>query len=117
MKRSFFLVIAVLFLYSGTVFAKDAKKPIAQLTQPAQAQQDADKQELINNVNNMRSQEVRVVILQQLVNEEMGKLQNLQAAFCAKYKLDIEKFRKGLYRYDEKERKFIEQKVEEKNKK
>ncbi len=114
MKRSFFLLIVVLFLCPGIVFAKDAKKPTARLAQSAQAQQDADKQELIANVNNMRSQEVRVVILQQLLNEEMGKLQNLQVVFCGKYKLDIEKFRKGLYRYDEKERKFIEQKVEEK---
>lgn len=80
--------------------------------QQALAQSDKDKQKeiLVADINNMRNQELRVAILQQLINEEIAKLRNVQAVFCDQYKLDIEKFRKGLYRYDDKQEKFVEDK-------
>ena len=66
------------------------------------------KELLITNINNMRAQEIRVAVLQQLFNEEIAKLKNLKESFCKQYKLDIEKFRKGLYRYDDVQGKFVE---------
>jgi len=90
--------------------AKEEAKPAS-----AQAQADAAKQEketLIANITNMRNHELRVAILQQLLNEEIEKLRNVQAAFCNKYNLDIEKLRKGIYNYNEKENKFVEIKSE-----
>lgn len=115
MRKWIFATLAVAFVcVSATLlFAAAEKKDAA----PAGAQQlapaDRAKQEkdiLIANINGLRNQEVRVAILQQLLNEEVGKLRNLEAVFADQYKLDVEKFRKGLYRYDEKSGKFVEQK-------
>lgn len=85
--------------------AAEAAKPASAPEKPAAG----DKELLIANINNMRNQELRVAILQQLLNEELAKLRNVQAVFCDQYELDIEKFRQGLYRYDEAQGKFIEQ--------
>lgn len=79
--------------------------------QEALREQTAKQQEkdvLIANINTLRNQEVRVAILQQLLNEEVAKLRQVQAVFCDQYKLDPEKFRAGLYIYDEAEGKFVE---------
>ena len=73
---------------------------------------DKNKQEkdaLIANINGMNNQQLRVTVLQQMLNEELGKLRNIEAVFSDQYKLDVEKFRKGLYRFDEKLGKIIEQ--------
>ncbi len=86
---------------------KQAVKPLAQVDKAKQ-----EKEALITNITVLRNQELRVAILQQLLNEELAKLRDVQTAFCNKYKLDIEKLRKDLYRYDEKENKFIEVKSE-----
>lgn len=131
-KRSFIVLmvgLAMAFLVAGIVSAKEKselkkdepKKDVVAVTQAAlpetTAQQDTAKQEkdlLIANVNNMRDQELRVAVLQQLLNEEVLRLRNSQALFCDRYKLDVDKFRSGLYRYDEKQGKFIEASAEEK---
>jgi len=104
----------------GLCFAKDAKKakqqpkesatPAAVVVQqqPTVISSQEQKDLLIANVTNMRNQETRVAVLQQLLNEEMMKLRNFQSVFCDQYKLDLDKFRKGLYRYDENTGKFEE---------
>lgn len=66
------------------------------------------KQALINNFNIMRNQELRVILLQQMLNEEVMKLNGLQEQFCRLYNLDINKLRQGLYRYDDAQEKFVE---------
>lgn len=109
------LVLALLCC-SSVVLAKPEEKKKAETKAPEAIQMpqlDRVKQEkeiLIANINNMRNQELRVAILQQLLNEEMGKLRNTEAVFCDQYKLDIDKFRQGLYLYDDKQAKFVEQK-------
>ena len=75
-----------------------------------------EKDTLIANINGLRNQELRVTILQQVLSEEVAKLRNLEAVFADAYKLDVEKFRKGLYRYDDKLGKIIEQPVGKKEK-
>jgi hypothetical protein len=117
------LVIAAL-LIASPAFARSVKKNVAK-NQPAPAaaqavaaqagagaqtsQEEAQRQELITNITTLRNQEIRAAVLQQLLNEEAGKLMNTQAVFCDRYKLDVEKWRQGLYRYDEKTQKFVVQ--------
>lgn len=115
MERKIFVILAAVLLSSTVVLAwgekKDVKKAApaaaqAQATTNISAQQEKDA--LIANISNMRNQELRVAVLGQLLNEEIAKLRQVQEAFCAKYKLDVEKFRQGLYRYDEQQGKFVE---------
>ena len=109
MKQKFFLSLVVVALLCATpLLAKDKVKEEAK--QPAPNPVETVRQEkelLIANINNLNNQQLRVAVLQQLLNEEIAKLRNTQAVFCDAYKLDIEKFRQGLYRYDEKQGKFI----------
>lgn len=121
MKRAIFLsLIALTLLSVHPAQAKSKDKAKAEAKQPAKPlsqQKDAASQErpaLIADITNLRNQDLRAAILQQLLNEELVKLRNIQAEFCNKYKLDIEKLRKGLYSYDEKENKFVETKAESK---
>ncbi len=122
-----YLILGVLvlgLLCPMSVLAKDRNEgkakaePLAQpapqtLEQTKQLDKKAQEKELlIANLNNLRNQELRVAVLQQLLNEAFVQLRNLQAVFCDTYKLDVEKFRQGLYRYDEKEAKFVEIKPE-----
>lgn len=122
MKKWMLVVLAVALLSYSPVLAKDKKgKPmdLAKAEEGAQApqvatpaattQQDAARQELVANLNGMRNQELRVAILQQLLNEESSKLLNVQAVFCDRYSLDVSKWRQGMYMYDDKQQKFIEQ--------
>jgi len=110
-QRVLLCLAAVMLLCSTVVLAKDEKaKAKEEVKQPAPTPVETARQEkefLIANINNMRNQELRVAVLQQLLNEEVGKLRNVQAVFCDAYKLDIEKFRQGLYRYDEMQGKFV----------
>lgn len=89
---------------------KKSDKPEKEEIQVSAA--DKAKQEkdvLIANINGIRNQELRVAILQQILNEEIAKLRNVEAVFSDQYKLDVEKFRKGLYRYDDKLGKIVDQ--------
>lgn len=120
--KKFLTVLLLALLCVQPVFAKakDKAKDKKEAKQPAQSlaqagQMDLVKQEkdiLIVNITNMRNQELRVAVLQQLLTEASAMLDNVQAAFCNQYKLDIQKLRQGLYRYDEKENKFVEVKEE-----
>lgn len=84
-----------------------AKDPIQAPTQALTPQEQA-KQQLINDLGIMQNQEMRVIVLQQLLNREAADLRQAQAVFCDQYKLDVDKWRKGLYRYDDKQAKFVE---------
>lgn len=115
MVRKIFVILAVIALTSTVVLAKEGKKDVKQpATASAQAQvpltitTPQEKEALMTNINNMRNQELRAAVLGQLLNEEIAKLRDVQTAFCSKYKLDMEKFRQGLYRYDEQQGRFIE---------
>ncbi|MCX5703527.1 MAG: hypothetical protein NT066_03445 [Candidatus Omnitrophica bacterium] len=112
--RKIFIVLTAVLLFSSIVLAKDEKKNVKQAT-PAQAQAATgaitttkEKEVLITDITNLRNQDLRVGVLGQLLNEEIAKLRDVQTAFCGKYKLDVEKFRQGLYRYDEQQGKFVE---------
>ncbi|MDP3732848.1 MAG: hypothetical protein Q8R31_07515 [Candidatus Omnitrophota bacterium] len=114
MKQKIFLgLVAVALLCATPVLALDKAKDYKgkeEAKEPALTPVETARQEqelLIANINNMRNQELRVTVLQQLLNEEVTKLRNLQAVFCDTYKLDIEKFRMGQYRYDERQGKFV----------
>lgn len=84
----------------------EAKKPAKNA--PAQTQQDVQKQQLLAALNTMRYQEMRVGVLQQLLNEELARMSSMQQAFCSQYNLDLNKFRTGGYKYDEKQGKVVE---------
>lgn len=73
---------------------------------------DAQRDALINNLNSMRNQEIKVAILQQLLNDESAKLLQMQAIFSDQYNLVPEKLRSGMYTYDQKEGRFIEKPAE-----
>ena len=111
--RKIFIVLTAVLLFSGIVLAKDEKKNVKQAT-PAQAAATGaitttqEKEVLITDITNLRNQDLRVGVLGQVLNEEIAKLRGVQTAFCGKYKLDVEKFRQGLYRYDEQQGKFVE---------
>ena len=92
---------------SGERRKKDATRGLQGLSN-AGGTQEQKKQTLINNFNTMRNQELRVILLQQMLNEEVTKLGNLQEQFCKLYNLDINKLRQGLYRYDDAQEKFVE---------
>jgi len=113
MKKLVLLVAVIAILCPNFVLAKDEPKasdkpvPKAVAQTPETAKQE--KEMLIANINNMRNQELKVAVLQQLLSEQVGQLRNIQAVFCDQYKLDIEKFRNGMYQYDEKQGKFVVQ--------
>ena len=116
MKKFIGLFLGIGVLCALTVVAisadnKDADKPkeVAPASEnQALTPQDQAKQRLMNDLGLMQNQEVRVIVLQQLLNREAADLRQAQAVFCDAYKLDVEKWRKGLYRYDEKQAKFVE---------
>jgi len=112
-QRIILALVLALFCVQAPVLAKDEPKAKPAVAQPGQAAAQVDpaqqkKDILAGNINFMRSQQIRVAVLQQVFNEEVDKLKNVEEAFCKEYKLDVDKFRKGLYRYDEKQEKFIE---------
>lgn len=112
------LVIAAAVISLAHAAKKDKNKDkTAAIQAPAGQQEmfsavdkerDAEKTMLINNIQIMQNLEARVAVLQQLLNREVGDLRQMQAVFCDQYKLDIEKWRRGAYRYDDKQAKFVE---------
>ena len=76
------------------------------------SQEEIKRDLLISNLNALRNQELRVAVLQQLVNEETAKLLQVQAIFSDQYKLDPDKLRAGMYTYDEKTGQFVEKTLE-----
>jgi len=108
MRKWIFVVLVLAFACVNPAQAAKAKEEVQA---PAVDKAKQEKDILIANVNNLHNQELRVTVLQQVINEEVAKLRNLEAVFADQYKLDVEKFRKGLYRYDDKLGKIVEQPV------
>lgn len=94
----------------GKAKAASLQAPMAREEQVSSfgAQAEAEKKLLISNIQAMQNQEARVAVLQQLLSREIGDLRQVQAVFCDQYKLEVEKWRGGLYRYDDKQGKFVE---------
>lgn len=63
---------------------------------------EQEKKLLMSNISAMRNQDMRVIVLQQILNEESAKQIQMQAVFCDQYKLNPEKFRAGKYTVDDK---------------
>ena len=99
------LIVAVL-LCAAPVLAKDKKEEAKEAATPVEAVRQ-EKELLAANINNLNNQQIKVAVLQQILTDEVGKLRNIQAVFCDAYKLDVDKFRQGLYRYDDKQGKFV----------
>lgn len=115
MKKCIFVVSVLAFVCvnAAVLLAEDANKTKAAKVENQIPAADKEKQEkdiLIANINGMRNQELRVTILQQILSEEISRLRNLEAVFADQYKLDLEKFRKGSYKFDDKSGKIVEQK-------
>lgn len=116
MKRWFGLFLGVGILCAAasvTVYAEgettgEPKAAEAVAEKPVLSPEDQAKKQVINDLGVMQNQEVRVIVLQQVLSREVAELRQSQAVFCDAYKLDVEKWRKGLYRYDEKQAKFVE---------
>ena len=109
MKKGYVLLAALLaILVASAAYAVETAQPAAPA---ANAQADQQKQAVIANFSALQNREVRVVILQQLIEREAQELKKMEAAFCENYKLDVEKWRRGEYRYDEKLGKFVENKT------
>jgi len=104
------MVAVVMMVMVNFAQAKDEKGKTEVAAQAQQMQSPAEqaKAMLVGNLQAMQSQEVRLMVLQQLLAREAGDLRQMQAVFCDQYKLDVEKWRKGLYRYNDKEAKFTE---------
>ncbi len=119
-KAYFRLGICLLFVMSlnGGVFADSEKQslPAQQILNKDQSAQtetalaERNKTKLLGLVKDIQNQERKVLVLADLYNQELSGLRQKQSFFCDIYKLDLEKFRKGLYAYDEKSGKFIERK-------
>jgi len=112
MKKWIFVALVLISVCASPALLRAQEKKgdkavVNQVSAADKAKQDKDV--LIANINGLSNQEFRVAILQQIVNEELAKLRNLEAVFADQYKLDVEKFRKGLYRFDDKLGKIIEQ--------
>ena len=76
--------------------------------QQQKTQEEMQRDVLIANITALRNQELRVAVLQQLMDEETAQLMRMQAIFSDQYNLDTGKFRAGMYIYDEKAGKFVE---------
>lgn len=118
MKAGLLVVLVMSFVFSSTaLYAKEKKEDKksasvpeggAKIMTPEETQAELEKQVLINNIADLKIQDTKVRVLGDLYNQELVSLRQKQAFFCDLYKLDVEKFRKNLYQYDEQQKKFIE---------
>jgi len=98
---------------SGLTEAFGNDKEIASAaSQPRNDEVTQKKQILANNFAALQNQQARVIVLQQLLNRETGDLRQMEALFCDNYNLDVEKWREGIYLYDDKAGEFVEKQVE-----
>ena len=95
--------------------AKQKQEPAKQeqKQEPAKAAEKSRAEQLQGDVITLRQQELVVQVLQYQHQKESQALGQMQQQFCDRYQLDAEKFRKGLYRYDEKADTFVEQQPDE----
>lgn len=96
-----FTVVLAVAIVSSLTFAQQQR-----------TQEEMQRDLLIANLTALRNQELRVAILQQLIDEETSQLMRMQAIFSDQYKLDTDKFRAGMYVYDDKTGKFVEREAQ-----
>ena len=107
---------AVIFLMGVGLFTANGvgmkvwaeEKKAAAPAAPAEEQRKAFIQQVKSNAAAMNLQEVTVQVLGMQYQKELASLQQMQAVFCDSCKLDVNKFRQGKYRFDEKTGKFSE---------
>lgn len=98
-----FLVLVLLAGFSTAACAKDKT--------PKKEEKTASKEEVVQASRQIQAQEIRLVVLQQLFNQEAAVLKQKHTVFCQAHNLDEEKFKKGLYQYDQATGKFSEKPV------
>jgi len=98
--------LAVVGMLTGSVL--DAQEAAVTEDEAAQEALKQQIQILKTNIAAMRAKQARVAILKQLLDEELSDLRQMQAVFCDQYNLDINKFRAGLYRFNEEKAAFEE---------
>lgn len=74
-------------------------------------QEEMKRDVLIANLTALRNEELRVAVLQQLIDQENAQLTRMQAIFSDQYSLDPNKLRAGMYIYDDKAGKFVEREI------
>ena len=110
MKRSL-LVVAIAMVSIAAVlpvWTEEAKKEEKRVEIERGVQSEKDI--LVTKINTLRNQEMRVTVLQQLLNEATAQLRQMEAVFCDQYNLDLDKYRAGKYQYDANAGKLIEKK-------
>jgi hypothetical protein len=80
----------------------------AQERQQAPSQADIALQQLQTELNALEMQRMTVTVLQLQLTKELNAWRQMEAVFCDKYGLNVDKWRKGLYRFDPQENKFVE---------
>ena len=103
------LVLVFLTGFSNVAYsASDSKSVASQTSATDKAMSEADRNQIAGQIEGFKQLEIRILVLQQVINEQVAILQQRQALFCDTYKLNVEKMRKGLYQYDSKTGKFSE---------
>lgn len=112
-KLIFIVFLSLVACHFSPAFAKDEKAAEVKAA-PAAGTEEQQKKAFLEqvkaNIAALNLQGVTVQVLGMQFQKEQNNLQQMQAVFCDSYKLDVTKFRQGLYRFDEKEGKFVEQK-------
>ena len=109
-RRNGLMVCMVLVFLTGFSGAAYSASDAAKLTAPVADKgiSEADRNLVASQIEGFKQLEIRILVLQQVVSEQVAILQQRQALFCDVYKLNVEKMRKGLYQYDTKTGKFSE---------
>ena len=113
MQRAVIFLAGMGLLMGSAVGVKvwaEEKKTVAPpaAAAPTEEQRKAFVQQVKSNAAALNLQEVTVQVLGMQYQKELNSLQQMQAVFCDTYKLDVNKFRQGRYRFDEKTGKFNE---------
>ena len=116
-SAAFFMISLVGGVLIGPCWAakETEKAKVSESKGVSQTQEDEQKKAFVDqvkaNIAALNLQGVTVQVLGMQYQKEQSSLQQMQAVFSDTYKLDVGKFREGLYRFDEKEGKFVEQKA------
>ncbi len=70
-------------------------------------QEQLNQERLQQDISRIKSQEVVVQVLAAQYNKELAELRRMEAIFCDVYKLDIDIWRKGQYRWNNEKGKFV----------
>ena len=115
-RLTFCMVLVFLAGLSATVYSKSETTPAAPETgktapPPEMKMSEAERNQISGQIQEFKKLEIRIIVLQQMINEQAAVLHQKQALFCDSHKLDVEKMRKGLYQFDSKTGTFSEAQV------